>query len=115
ELRNNTVEDSRIPNHDTTTGKWTMVSFKPNLGCLEDDTFALMKRRVVDLAGCSSVKVELDTFALPNTFKEYVELYFEKSINTKRMIYQKVNDTWEICVAIADGHFDQVYSFVFSL
>nr|GEW87826.1 DNA topoisomerase 2-like [Tanacetum cinerariifolium] len=35
---------------------WTMVSFKPDLAkfgmeCLEDDTVALMKRRVIDLAG----------------------------------------------------------------
>nr|GEW86672.1 DNA topoisomerase 2 [Tanacetum cinerariifolium] len=98
---------------------WCMVSFKPDLAkfgteCLEDDIVALMKRRVVDLAGCFSgviVKVELDgTCVLPRTFEDYVELYLE----TSDRIYEKVNDTWEICVAIADGHlehFDQV-SFV---
>ncbi|GJY31925.1 DNA topoisomerase 2 [Tanacetum coccineum] len=86
------------------------------MGCLEDDdTIALMKRRVVDLAGCCSrVKVELDgTCVSPKTFRDYVEIYLQTSTHTTR-IYEKLNDRWEICVAIADGHlehFDQV-SFV---
>ncbi|GKA50049.1 DNA topoisomerase 2, partial [Tanacetum coccineum] len=77
--------------------------------CLEDGTFSLMKRRVVDFGGCSSVKVELQGSVVPNTFKEYVELYLETSINANRMIYEKVNDTLEICVSVANGHFEQVY------
>ncbi|GJT10233.1 DNA topoisomerase 2 [Tanacetum coccineum] len=101
--------------------KWCMVSFKPNLAKfglknLEDDILALLKRRVVDLAGCcSGVKVELDgTSVLPRTFKDYVELYLEASGTHTMRICEKVNDRWEICVAVADGHlehFDQV-SFV---
>nr|GEV83371.1 DNA topoisomerase 2 isoform X1 [Tanacetum cinerariifolium] len=100
--------------------KSTMVSFKPDLvklrmRCLEHDIVALMKRRVVDLAGCCSrVKVELDgTCIPPKTFRDYVEIYLQTSTHTTRY-YEKVNDRWEICVAIADGHlehFDQV-SFV---
>ncbi|GKD30228.1 DNA topoisomerase 2 [Tanacetum coccineum] len=96
---------------------WCMVSFQPDLGlfgmeCLEGDIVALMKRRVIDLAGCSSgVKVELDGTCriLPRTFEDYVELYLETSTYITR-IYEKFNDSWEICVAIADGHlehFDQ--------
>ncbi|GJU89399.1 DNA topoisomerase 2 [Tanacetum coccineum] len=97
---------------------WTMVSFKPDLAkfgmkCLEDDTVALMKRRVIDLAGClgKGVKVELDgTRVPPKTFEDYVKLYLGTSIDTTR-IYEKVNDRWEVCVSLADGHFEQV-SFV---
>ncbi|GJX55363.1 DNA topoisomerase 2-like protein isoform X2 [Tanacetum coccineum] len=92
---------------------WCMVSFKPNLAKfgmknLEDDIVALMKRRVVDLAGCSSgVKVELDgTCVLPRTFQDYVQLYLETSVTHTTRIYEKLNDRWEICVAIADGHFE---------
>ncbi|CAL5391150.1 unnamed protein product [Camellia sinensis] len=45
---------------------WTKVIFKPdlakfNMTRLEDDVVALMKKRVIDLAGClgKTVKVEL--------------------------------------------------------
>ncbi|GJX52322.1 DNA topoisomerase 2 [Tanacetum coccineum] len=94
---------------------WTMVSFKPDLAkfgmkCLEDDTVALMKRRVIDLAGClgKGVKVELDgTRVPPKTFEDYVKLYLGTSTDTTR-IYEKVNDRWEVCVSLADGHFEQL-------
>ncbi|GKD91219.1 DNA topoisomerase 2, partial [Tanacetum coccineum] len=93
--------------------KWCMVSFKPHLAlfgmeCLEGDIVALMKRRVVDLAGCcAGVKVELDGTCrlLPRTFEDYVDLYLETSTHATR-IYEKVNNRWEICVAIADGHLE---------
>ncbi|KAL4561866.1 hypothetical protein LXL04_034048 [Taraxacum kok-saghyz] len=97
---------------------WTMVSFKPDLSkfgmeCLEPDVVALMKKRVVDLAGClgKTVKVELDGKRVPpKTFEDYVKLYLQSSDETLR-IYEKVNERWEICVSMADGHFEQV-SFV---
>nr|XP_043611251.1 DNA topoisomerase 2 [Erigeron canadensis] len=97
---------------------WTMVSFKPDLAkfgmeCLEDDVVGLMKKRVVDLAGClgKTVKVELDGKRVPpKTFEDYVKLYLQSSTETLRL-YEKVNDRWEICISMADGHFEQV-SFV---
>ncbi|KAI3510850.1 hypothetical protein L1887_17987 [Cichorium endivia] len=97
---------------------WTMVSFKPDLvkfgmECLEADVVALMKKRVVDLAGClgNTVKVELDGKRVPpKTFEDYVKLYLQSSEEPLR-IYEKVNERWEICVSMADGHFEQV-SFV---
>ncbi|GJY09307.1 DNA topoisomerase 2 [Tanacetum coccineum] len=100
---------------------WCLVSFIPHLAhfgmeCLEHDIAALMKRRVVDLAGCSSgVKVRLaGTRFLPRTFEDYVELYLQASGTYPTRIYEKLNDRWEICVATADlvfEHFDEV-SFV---
>ncbi|GJY31635.1 DNA topoisomerase 2 [Tanacetum coccineum] len=99
--------------------KWCMVTCQINLAqfgmeCLEHDIVALMKRRVVDLAGCcSGVKVQLDgTHILPRTFEDYVELYLETSTYITR-IYEKVNDRWEICVAIADGHLEHSHQVSF--
>ncbi|GKC24667.1 DNA topoisomerase 2 [Tanacetum coccineum] len=76
---------------------WCMVSFQPDLGlfgmeCLEGDIVALMKRRVIDLAGCSSgVKVELDGTCriLPRTFEDYVELYLETSTYITRLGFMR--------------------------
>ncbi|GKE10289.1 DNA topoisomerase 2 [Tanacetum coccineum] len=75
------------------TEKWCLVTCQINLAkfgmdCLEDDIVALMKRRVVDLAGCcSGVKVELDgTCDLPRTFQDYVQLYLQSSRTHNTML-----------------------------
>lgn len=70
---------------------WTKVSFKPDLSKfkmthLEDDVVALMKKRVVDLAGClgKTVKVELNGKRVPvKTFAEYVGLYLNAASKDK--------------------------------
>ncbi|XP_077227115.1 DNA topoisomerase 2-like [Tasmannia lanceolata] len=105
---------------------WTKVTFKPdlakfNMTHLEDDVVALMKKRVVDIAGClgKTVKVELNGQRIPvKSFMDYVNLYL-KSANKSRpeelpRIAEKVNDRWEICASLSDGHFQQV-SFVNSI
>ncbi|KAG9456462.1 hypothetical protein H6P81_000970 [Aristolochia fimbriata] len=102
---------------------WTKVTFKPDLTKfsmthLEADVVALMRKRVVDLAGTlgKTVKVELNGQRVPvKTFQDYVNLYL-KSANKSReeeltRIVEKVNDRWEVCVSLSDGHFQQV-SFV---
>lgn len=74
---------------------WTMVSFKPDLSkfgmeCLEDDVVALMKKRVVDLAGClgKTVKVELDGKRVPSkSFEDYVNLYLPPDSETLRFFF----------------------------
>ncbi|CAD6242848.1 unnamed protein product [Miscanthus lutarioriparius] len=99
---------------------WTRVTFKPdlakfNMTHLEDDVVALMRKRVVDMAGTlgKTVKVELDGQRVPiKSFCDYVDLYM-KSANCDRpdkMIYEK-NDRWEVCVSQSEGQFQQV-SFV---
>ncbi|XP_071690080.1 DNA topoisomerase 2 [Rutidosis leptorrhynchoides] len=95
---------------------WTMVSFKPDLAkfgmeCLERDVVGLMKKRVIDLAAClgKTVKVELDGKRVPpKTFEDYVKLYVPADA---LRLHERVNERWEICVSISDGHFEQV-SFV---
>ncbi|KAK8945392.1 DNA topoisomerase 2 [Platanthera guangdongensis] len=105
---------------------WTMITFKPdlekfNMTHLEEDVVALMKKRVVDLAGTlgKTVKVELNGQKIPvKTFADYVNLYLESASKSRPdplpRILEKVNDRWEICVSLSDGQFQQV-SFVNSI
>jgi len=101
---------------------WTRVTFKPdlakfNMAHLEEDVVALMRKRVVDMAGTlgKTVKVELDGQRVPiKSFSDYVNLYM-KSANCDRpdnfkTIYEN-NDRWEVCVCQSEGQFQQV-SFV---
>lgn len=70
---------------------WTKVTFKPdlakfNMTHLEDDVVALMKKRVVDLAGTlgKSVKVELNGQRLPvKSFADYVNLYLQAASKSR--------------------------------
>ncbi|XP_038974184.1 DNA topoisomerase 2-like [Phoenix dactylifera] len=102
---------------------WTKVTFKPdlakfNMTHLEDDVVALMKKRVVDLAGIlgKSIKVELNGQRIPvKSFSDYVNLYLQSASKSRPeplpRILEKVNDRWEICVSLSEGQFQQV-SFV---
>lgn len=102
---------------------WTKVTFKPdlakfNMTHLEADVVALMKKRVVDLAGClgKTVKVELNGQRVPvKSFLDYVNLYLQTASKSRPdslpRIAEKVNDRWEICVSLSEGQFQQV-SFV---
>ncbi|KAH7570640.1 hypothetical protein ACOSQ2_019276 [Xanthoceras sorbifolium] len=97
---------------------WTKVTFKPdlakfNMTHLEDDVLGLMKKRVVDMAGClgKTVKVELNGCRVPvKTFEEYVDLFPKSAAR----FHEKVNDRWEVCVSLSEGQFQQV-SFVNSI
>lgn len=99
---------------------WTRITFKPdlakfNMTHLEDDVVALMRKRVVDMAGTlgKTVKVEMDGQRLPvKSFSDYVNLYI-KSTNgdPKLRVFDQVNDRWEVCVIPSEGQFQQV-SFV---
>ncbi|KAG4982547.1 hypothetical protein JHK87_027296 [Glycine soja] len=105
---------------------WTKVTFKPDLekfkmDYLEEDVVALMKKRVVDMAGClgKTVKVELNGQVIRmKSFRDYADLYL-KSVEKSRpvplpRIHAKVGERWEICVSLSDGQFQQV-SFVNSI
>ncbi|OVA09462.1 DNA topoisomerase II [Macleaya cordata] len=93
---------------------WTKVSFKPdlakfNMTHLEEDVVALMKKRVIDLAGClgKTVKVELNGQRVPvKSFLDYVNLYLQSALKSRPdslpRITEKVSDRWEICVSITN-------------
>lgn len=70
---------------------WTRVTYKPdlskfNMTHLEDDVVALMKKRVIDLAGClgKTVKVELNGKRVPvKSFLDYVDLYLQSACKSR--------------------------------
>ena len=90
---------------------WTKVSFKPdlakfNMTHLEDDVVALMKKRVVDIAGClgRSVKVELNGERVPiKSFTDYIDLYLKSANKDKedplpRLVSWKFLSYWSFCI-----------------
>ena len=86
---------------------FTQVTFEPDLkkfkmSSLDDDTVALLSKRVYDLAGCTpaSVSVHLNgkKIAKVTNFETYTDLYFKKD-NVEKF-YEKCGDRWEICVAV---------------
>ena len=114
---------------------YTKVSFKPDLARfnmkeLDKDILGVMYRRVYDINGSvRDVTVSLNGKALKiRNFKNYVELYL-KSLekksqlengetavkpNTPQIIYERVNDRWEMAFAVSDISFQQI-SFVNSI
>lgn len=98
---------------------YTKVTFKPDLAKfgmthLDEDILSLMHKRIYDLAGCNpKLKIFLnDTRLKITSFEDYVALYLKDSGIPH--FCEKVNDRWEVCVAMSDGHYEQV-SFVNSV
>ncbi|KAJ5292310.1 ubiquitin-conjugating enzyme E2 15 [Penicillium atrosanguineum] len=115
---------------DATKGDdYTKVTFKPDFSKfgmegIDDDFEALVKRRVYDLAGTSSVAVKLNGTRVPiRNFRKYMEMY-TKAIRKERgddgppakdeIITCSPDPRWEIGFAVSDGAFQQV-SFVNSI
>ncbi|XP_052758891.1 DNA topoisomerase 2 isoform X2 [Galleria mellonella] len=104
---------------------FTKVTFSPDLAKfkmekLEDDIVALMKRRAYDVAASSQgVKVYLNGERLKiNKFKDYVDLYIkgkeDENGQPLKVVYEKVNERWEVALTLSDSGFQQV-SFVNSI
>ncbi|XP_046659381.1 DNA topoisomerase 2-like isoform X2 [Homalodisca vitripennis] len=104
---------------------YTKITFSPDLtkfkmDRLDDGIVSLMSRRAYDVAASTrGVKVFLNGKRLPiKTFKDYVELYIkgkeDETGNPYKVIYENVNDRWEVAVTISDRGFQQV-SFVNSI
>ncbi|KAL0271055.1 UNVERIFIED_CONTAM: hypothetical protein PYX00_008283 [Menopon gallinae] len=104
---------------------FTKVTFSPDLSKfkmthLDKDIVDLMSRRAYDVAASTrGVKVVLNGKTLPvKSFKDYVELYTrgkeDEAGNPIKIIYENVNERWEVAVAMSDNDFQQV-SFVNSI
>ncbi|KAK6644205.1 DNA topoisomerase 2 [Polyplax serrata] len=104
---------------------FTKVTFSPDLAKfkmthLDKDIVDLMSRRAYDVAASTrGVKVILNGKRLPvKAFKDYVELYTkgkeDDAGNPVKIIYENVNERWEVAVAMSDNDFQQV-SFVNSI
>ncbi|KAI0791794.1 DNA topoisomerase [Abortiporus biennis] len=107
--------------------EYTRVTFKPDLkrfgmDCIDEDTVALLKKRVYDLAGTvKDVKVFLNDERLKiKNFKQYVELYLTSAAEQaseesggaaqakQTLIYEAIGDRWEVAFAVSDGTFQHV-------
>ena len=98
---------------------FTRITFKPDLGKfgmteIDKDTEALLIKRVYDLAGTvKNVKVFLNGERIKvKNFKQYCELYFKEEMADREtkptLVYENVNDRWEVGVCASDGQFQQV-------
>jgi DNA topoisomerase-2 len=84
---------------------------------LDDDIFALMSKRVYDMAGIMpKVNVTLNDKEIDiKSFTEYVDMYFEKDSSPQKIFDKEINtERWEVIVSVTDGEFKQV-SFVNSV
>ncbi|OSX67990.1 hypothetical protein POSPLADRAFT_1072653 [Postia placenta MAD-698-R-SB12] len=107
--------------------EYTRVTFRPDLkrfgmDRIDEDTVALLKKRVHDLAGTvRDVKVYLNDERLKTkNFKQYVELYLNSAAELAAdasggaaqvkptMIYEQIGPRWEVAFAVSDGTFQQV-------
>ena len=107
--------------------EYTRVTFRPDLkrfgmATIDDDTIALLKKRVYDMAGTvKDVKVYLNDERLKiKGFKSYVDMYLTSAAaeaaessggaaqNKPAMIYEQIGTRWEVAFAVSEGSFQQV-------
>jgi DNA topoisomerase-2 len=90
---------------------------------IDDDTEALLKKRVYDMAGSvKSIKVYLNDERIPiRNFRQYIDLYVKATsqpgsvfgvATEKKMIHQVINDRWEVAFTLSEGQFQQVHTFL---
>lgn len=112
---------------NTTKQEYTRITFRPDLkrfgmNVIDEDTVALLMKRVYDMAGTvKDIKVFLndDRIKIKN-FKQYVDLYLSSAAaeaaeasggaaqTTPSIVYERVNDRWEIAFAVSDGTPQQI-------
>ena len=102
---------------------YTMITFSPDLKRfkmkeLDEGTVSLLSRRAYDIAGAMAsaqgkkLKVFLNGDRIEiKSFKDYIALHDNISAP---VAFEKVNDRWEVGVAVSDGSFQQI-SFVNSI
>jgi len=108
-LDNNHVrKEPKIRESDKNHTKITFLPDYERLGCtLDDDNYAKLVKRVVDVAACNpTLKVYLNGNRIQlKTFKDYVSLY------TSELEYEELECGWRLAVAPSDDGFQHV-SFV---
>lgn len=104
---------------------YTKITFYPDLTKfkmekLDKDFIDLISRRAYDIAGTTGgVKVYLNGTRIPvKNFRDYIDIYNKDREDDNgqpmKVVYEKVNERWEIGVTISDKGFQQV-SFVNSI
>ena len=113
----------RITNSTTKKSDYTKVTFIPdfsklNMKKVDDDTMSILKKRVYDLTGSlSGVKVYFNDERIKiSSFKDYISTYLVNESEEKpKILYERINERWEVAMALSDtGAFQQV-SFVNSI
>jgi DNA topoisomerase-2 len=98
---------------------YTKITFKPDyekfgLSNMTDDIYKLFKRRVYDVSACTDASVNVyfnDKKINVKDFEKYCDLFLDTKTIQPRC-YEKVNDRWEVSVAISKtGNYEQI-SFV---
>ncbi|KAJ7451128.1 DNA topoisomerase II [Mycena latifolia] len=107
--------------------EWTKITFRPDLkrfgmDRIDEDTASLLRKRVYDMAGTvKDIKVFYNDKRITNVknFKQYVELYLSSAAAAATeasgaapakppLIYERINNRWEIGFAVSEGSFQQV-------
>lgn len=110
------------PPHITSGNKrkdYTRVTFAPDFERfgqtkLTEDMLSLFRKRVYDIAGTTQadVRVYLNGAKLPvQNFKQYCEMYTKG----QKLVHEKVNARWEVCVTMAPDQQPQQVSFCNSI
>jgi DNA topoisomerase II len=111
------VQDAIISKTDE-KDDYTCIEFEPDLkrlGCkskvLPSEEYAVMRRRVVDVAGCSpTLKVTLNGRDVSmKSFADYCQLY--RTSETK-LLFKNVNSRWTVGVGLAEAGSFETVSFV---
>jgi len=98
---------------------YTKITFRPDyekfgLTNINNDIYNLFKRRVYDVSACTDASVNVyfnDVKINIKDFEKYADLFLDTKTIQPRF-YEKVNDRWEVIVAISkSGNFEQI-SFV---
>ncbi|KAL9179376.1 hypothetical protein ACHAXT_008666 [Thalassiosira profunda] len=107
-------------------GDYTQISFVPDLArltgdpnatILPEEEYKMMRRRVVDIAGCSGGKLAVtlngEEISLSG-FEDYVNLYRQAPRGTTLppMVYHKLNSRWEVSVGLSKSTALESISFV---
>jgi DNA topoisomerase-2 len=107
--------------------EYTRITFRPDLkrfgmDSIDDDTVALLKKRIYDMAGTvKDIKVLLNDERIKvKGFKAYVDLYLTSAaaeaaeasggaVQVKpTVVYEKINPRWEVAFAVSDGTPQQI-------
>ena len=101
---------------------YTIVSFVPDMPKLtgiqnqvkiEAEEYAIMCRRVVDIAGCAAgsliVTLNGNDVSVP-TFHDYSNMYRKE--DARPLLYSKVNYRWEVAVGVSENGSNEIISFV---
>jgi DNA topoisomerase-2 len=107
--------------------EFTKVSFVPDLSRLThdhrrttipDEEYQLMRRRVVDIAGCAGGKLAVTLNGEPialSGFQDYVDLYRHHTSSSTQpppTFYHKLNSRWEVVVGLSEHKSLESISFV---